>query len=514
MDSSQIAKKTKYNLLCGVLSQLISIVLGVLLPKLFLVNYGSEVNGLISSVTQIYAYISLVESGIGTAALQALYRTISIKNNKQTNAILSGVNYYYKRIGLVYLVFIALFAAIYPMLVDTDVPSATIVLIIVFIGLGNNINFFCQGKYKLLLQADGKNYVTVSTNTCVHIAVNISKILLICLGCDVVSIHIASFFINLSQTAYIYIHIKKHYNWINLSEEPDFQSIKQSRNVLVHQLSGLVFNNTDTIILTFACGLATVSVYSLYTLLFGMISTFLNTITESISFILGQSYHANKKIYLKLLSIYELFYMSLVFALYSIANIFIIPFVTLYTTGITDADYTSPLLPFFFIATYLLSCGRKTSNLTINFAEHFNLTQNRSILEAVINITVSIICVFRFGIYGVLIGTIAALLYRTNDMIIYANKKILHRSPWKTYRRWLVNLGMFIIVTVISKYIFAHIALDTYPRIILWAAISCVIIIPLFFVVASIFDKETFLAAKEMLSPYFKKLLSKLHKAH
>ncbi len=99
-------------------------------------------------------------------------------------------------------------------------------------------------------------------------------------------------------------------------------------------------------------------------------------------------------------------------------------------------------------------------------------------------------------------------------MISYTNKRIPDRSPWKTYRRWLVNLGLFIIVTIISKQIFTHVALDTYPRIILWAAISCVIIVPLFFVVASIFDKETFLAAKEMLSPYFKKLLSKLHKAH
>lgn len=512
MDSSQIAKKTKYNLGYGVLSQLITIVLGVLLPKLFLVNYGSEVNGLISSITQIYAYISLIESGIGTAALQALYRTISAKDNKQTNAILSGVNYYYNRIGWIYLTFILLFAIIYPQLVESNVPSVTIALIIVFIGLGNNINFFCQGKYKLLLQADGKNYVSVNTNACIHIAVNISKILLINLGFDVVSIHIASFFINLSQTAYIYLYIKKHYSWVDLSEKPDFQSIKQSKNVLVHQLSGLVFNNTDTIVLTFACGLTTVSVYSLYTLLFGMISTFLNIVTESISFILGQSFHTNKKIYLKLLNIYELFYMALVFALYSIAAIFIIPFITLYTMGITDADYTNPLLPFFFIATYLLSCGRKSSNLTINFAEHFNLTQTRSIAEAIINITVSVICVFQLGIYGVLIGTIAALLYRTNDMIIYANKKILHRSPWKTYRRWFVNLGMFIIVTIISKYVFAHIALDTYPRIILWAAISCIIIVPLFFVVAAVFDRETFIAAKEMLSPYFKKLFSKLHK--
>ena len=131
-------------------------------------------------------------------------------------------------------------------------------------------------------------------------------------------------------------------------------------------------------------------------------------------------------------------------------------------------------------------------------------------MESVINIVVSLVCVFQFGIYGVLLGTIAALLYRTNDMIIYANKKILHRSPWKTYRRWLVNLALFVVVTVLSKLLFTHILLNTYPRIILWAAITCIIVIPLFFAVASIFDRETYRHAKELVTPHLKRVWNKL----
>lgn len=95
-------------------------------------------------------------------------------------------------------------------------------------------------------------------------------------------------------------------------------------------------------------------------------------------------------------------------------------------------------------------------------------------------------------------------------MIIYANKKILNRSPWKTYRRWLVNLGMFIAFTLISKAVFAHVSLDTYPRIILWAAISCVVVIPAFFVAASLCDIGTYRYAKALLTPYLHKAWCKL----
>ena len=504
------SKNTKYNLLFGILSQVVSIILGVILPRLFLTSYGSETNGLLSSITQIYAYIALVEAGIGTASLQALYRTVGKKDQHGTNSILAAVNHYYKRTGVVYLFCILVFSVIYPLLVPTTIPKTTVILVIVFNGLGNVVNFFFQGKYKLLLQAEGKNYVITNLNTVIHIATNFAKIYFVAAGFDVVVVQIAAFAVNLLQMIYISWYIKKWYAWIDLSVTPDYTSIAQSKNVLIHQLSGLVFNNTDTIILTFICGLKTVSVYSMYVLLFGMVSTFLNTVTDSVSFVFGQTYHTDRKQYVQILELYELYYMALVFALYAVASCFILPFLFVYTRGVTDIDYVNAYLPYLFVSTYLLSCGRKSSNLTINFAEHFRLTQWRSILESVINIVVSLACVFQFGIYGVLLGTIAALLYRTNDMIIYANKKILHRSPWKTYRRWLVNLALFIAVTALSKLAFAHVALDTYPRIILWAAITCIVVIPLFFTVASIFDRDTYRYAKELITPHLKQVWNKL----
>ena len=149
----------------------------------------------------------------------------------------------------------------------------------------------------------------------------------------------------------------------------------------------------------------------------------------------------------------------------------------------------------------------------INFAQHFKQTQWHAIVESAINIGVSLLAVYKFGIYGVLVGTIAALLFRTNAMIIYANKKILHRSPWKTYRRWLLNLALFIGITLLSKVVFAHIALDSYFSIIVWAAVCCVVIIPFFFVTVSIFDRETYRFAKELLTPYAKSALAKLKRS-
>ena len=50
-----------------------------------------------------------------------------------------------------------------------------------------------------------------------------------------------------------------------------------------------------------------------------------------------------------------------------------------------------------------------------------------------------------------MIGTIVALLYRSNDIIIYANKKILNRIPKQSYITVVSNFTLFFIVVVIAN---------------------------------------------------------------
>ena len=56
--------RIKYNLLSGVLYQVVLIALSFLLPRLYLENFGSEVNGVLSTIKQIFVYMLLLESGV------------------------------------------------------------------------------------------------------------------------------------------------------------------------------------------------------------------------------------------------------------------------------------------------------------------------------------------------------------------------------------------------------------------------------------------------------------------
>ena len=131
----------------------------------------------------------------------------------------------------------------------------------------------------------------------------------------------------------------------------------------------------------------------------------------------------------------------------------ILPFVKLYTDGVTDLNYIDFFLPLLFCGIQILSGCRITSENLIKIAGHAKQTISRAVMEIVINLVASILLVQVIGVYGVLLGTILALLYRTNDMILYANHRILKRSSWRTYRTLITNFALFAIIALISHFV-------------------------------------------------------------
>jgi O-antigen/teichoic acid export membrane protein len=484
------AKKGVYNITFGLLSQIITIILGITIPRLFLVNFGSEMNGLLASINQMIVYLALLEAGVGTATITALYGPISRNDKKSISEILSATNKYYKKTGVYYLLMVIIFAFAYPFFVNTSIDRKTVIIVILLNGLVGVLNFFFQGKFFLLLQAEGKNYILTNLGIIVQILTSLSKILLLNMGYNIIVIQSVYLLFNLIQIFFVYHYINKNYKWLNLKLKPDFKAISQKNAVLVHQFSGLIFNNTDIIILTLFCDLKLVSVYTMYALLFRMVSTVLTNISVGLNYVLGQTFNSNRKRYIKMHDSFEVYYLTIAFALFTIANIFILPFMKLYTNGISDINYLDKYLPILFTTTFLLSICRNTPGKAIDFANHYKKTQLKSIIESSINLIASLILVNYFGIYGVLMGTIIALFYRTNDVIFYASRNILKRSPWITYRRSLINFGIFFIILLISNQI--SIDLSSYYYIFGWAALYCIIIIPLFLIVNSIVEKDIF----------------------
>ncbi|MBQ8322892.1 MAG: hypothetical protein IJX91_02880 [Clostridia bacterium] len=112
-------KKVKLNFIFGVIGQIITLIIGVLLPRLFIMSFGSEVNGFINSINQVFVYVSLLEAGVGTASLQALYIPVGKGDKNKINGILSATHRFYTKTAIGYLLIIVVLAFLYPLLIKT-----------------------------------------------------------------------------------------------------------------------------------------------------------------------------------------------------------------------------------------------------------------------------------------------------------------------------------------------------------------------------------------------------------
>lgn len=453
-------RKSIYNIIFAPLGQIIIVALGILVPRFILKNYGDETNGLIGAISQMFIYLNLIESGVGQAALQALFHPISKNDFVNSNKILSATSKYYKRLSKTYVIVVLIFAVVFPLLINVKNPDSLIIfgdsylaifLIILIQGMSNVVGFYFSETLKQVFIADGRNYIIVNITTFMHIIISIAKIILINSGVNIVILQLVYFGVAMIEfLVYRYI-ICKRYPWINTKDEQNSFILHQRRPFVVHEITNVIFNSTDILVLSIFCSLEIASIYIIYSLVFSSLNGIMSQLHNGLFFVLGHSYNENSKDYPKVHDMYDTYFTSLGFGIITVAYLLMNYFIVLYTKGLNGVNYYDKYLPMLFALIQLLSISRITSSSLIKLSGHIKQTIPQAIIEASINLTISIILVQIIGIYGVLIGTIISLLYRSSDMIIYSNKKILVRNPIKTFRISVVNFSIFFIISLISS---------------------------------------------------------------
>ena len=443
-------KRVVLNIAANLSYQLIIVVFGLILPRLYLVNFGSDVNGLDNTIRNIFAYLALLEAGVSLSAQYALYAPVSQGKTDEINAILAATRKFYLRSGVIYTAVTILFAFVYPLIVKTSVNYFTVCALILLYGIPGIVSFLLRGKYNAFLEVDGKRYIITNLMTITLIISNILRLVLLLFSDNLILVQVTYCLPSLIQMVFIMIYVKKHYPWINWHVKPNLESMAQKGSVLVHQISACIFSNTDTIIISIMCGMNYASVYAVYSLFFANFQRIITSFTNSLTFKFGQLYQMDRERFYKEFSAYETIYYTLMFISYTVITAFLMPVIRLYTKGVADAaiyDSTSILLTFS-ISTILSAVEVPLTQL-LYVAGRFDETRNQAVWEMIINIVVSLAATWKFGLVGCLIGTTAALFYRINALIIFSSKNIMNRHSFHTYKKVILNMVLFVAVLLV-----------------------------------------------------------------
>lgn len=474
------SKKALINLITSLLLQIVTATTGFILTRYFITIYSSTINGVVSSIRQFVNYISIVEAGVGMASIVALYSPLAAKNMNQINAILSGTRIFYKRSGYIFAVLITALAFIYPLIINNQATYLTGFLLVLILGGSGVTEFFIIGKYRVLLTADQKNYVVSLVQIIATIINVVVSVTFMKLGYHIITVQIVGTAIFVSRAILLTLYVKKRYSHINYHADPDMRAIDKKWDVLIHQVAGLVVNNTPIILLTLFSSLKEVSVYSVYFMVtyavYLVVTSFNNGLMGGFGDIISRNDLGALK---KSFRTYEYVYYAVLTWAYTCTGILLLPFISIYSQGFHDANYTRPIVAILFIFVGVANNVRVPPMTIINAAGHFRETRYRALTEAVINLTVSLILVQFYGVVGVLFGSICSFAYRTTDFILYTSRRLLKDSPKKTFHSLAINALLSMAGLVIFLVIFP-VRANTFYEWIEWAciiSIACFILI-------------------------------------
>ena len=144
---------------------------------------------------------------------------------------------------------------------------------------------------------------------------------------------------------------------------------------------------------------------------------------------------------------FETFYYALITIAYSICHIMIMPFIKLFTEGITDVNYNIPILGILFTLNGFLYNLKTPQGMMVMSAGMYKETKWRSLTQALIIVVFGVILSYKFKLVGVLVASCLANLYRDVDLLFYTPKKIIHIDVRQTLVKFLwIILAMLLII--------------------------------------------------------------------
>lgn len=439
-----------YNSISPLIYQATTIICGFILPRLILGHFGTEVNGLVNSITQFLGIIAFLELGVGAVVQSSLYKPLADNDNIAVSKVITSADKFFRRLGYVLAIYVIAMLFYYPYLVKQNFSFMFTATLIVAISVRSFAQYFFGIVNRLLLLADQKAYIQYIAQTLAVITNTLGCYILIAFDCSVQVVYGMTSVIFFLQPLAIHLYIKKYYT-LNRKIHYDVEPIKQKWNGIAQHIAAVILTGSDTVILTVFSSLVNVSIYAVYYLPMSGSRLIIMSMISGIMALIGNLWaKQDLKELRKVFAWTEWLIHTGTTLIFTLTAVLIVPFVQVYTHGVRDANYIQPLFGILLVAANSGHCLRLPYNIMILAAGHYKQTQHNYIIAAVINIVISIIGVKQFGLIGVTLGTMAAMVYQTVWMAWYNSKNFIQwpmKNFWKQMATDIATSVLFFILS-------------------------------------------------------------------
>lgn len=400
--------------------QLINIGMNFLIRYLLIKYIGVEWLGINATLTSLLSTFSLAELGISSVICFYLYGPIREENNAEINHIINIYRVLYKFIGGIFLTASLLSGFFIPHIL-TGVAITSGIYAVYFILVITSASTYFLAYRRILLEADQKQYVAKITDIFFELLCGVIQIILLVRLKNYVLFLTVNVFKLIGTNLFVYRKCGRIYPFLDIQKCKSgelLKTVKGMKDVFCIQIASYVYGSTDNLIIS----IFTSTVYVGYLSNYSMISNTIKSIVRSIMYpltpiignIVAKGSANNEKV----------FHLCTL-AGYALSGMFCIPIIVLTQTFISNifgyAYLLSIVIPILMVGDIALDIIQIPCCAFIKGSGLFRYENFTCIIGAVTNILFSLILVQKYGMAGVLGGTVLsqAVFFVLRSIVIF-----------------------------------------------------------------------------------------------
>ncbi len=457
-------KRVKRSFLNGFSSVIVLLLRSILLFAVrivFVKTLGKVLLGVDSLFTNILLALSLADSGINTAISFKLYEPIANKDYKYINTLMSFYKKIYNVLGLVVISIGLLILPFLNFIVKQDISHIYIIFILYLITAVST--YFISYK-NVLLAADQSDYESSIIVCSTYLLMYILQIVSLILFHNFIIFIIVKIIMTIVQQVLVNRKITKKYSMINFKSKDKLPKkevksmINSIKAMYMHKIGNYLVTGTDTIIISAnpSLGVALVGVYTSYISITGLIDNMLYKGLNGITASYGElSVTENTDAQENVFNIIS-FLSFILFGLFTTGFMFLLtPFIKLCFGTDFSLNYTILLI---LCINFFLVGNLKSIDVIKEATGTFISDRYAPLIQAAINLILSIILTIKLGLIGVVLGTlISTILVPLWNKPYIAYKNIFKKSPISYFKTQFIYILTLIINYIITYYILKNI---------------------------------------------------------
>lgn len=463
-------RNTKLLAIMSSLNLLVSSVSSIVIGRIILVYLGSEYNGINSIVSQFLMVISVFEGGFTTASIVAMMHPYEAGKIDEINQIFAETSFKFKRITTLYLSFGVLGAIGYGLIVRTNVQAAIVIAVLLIGVVSSAFNIGIVSKYRLVFQVAQKEHICAAITLCFTTIGQISMMVSLVLLRDIVFMRLIGMVCSIIGGAVVIGAFLKIFKIKRVAWDKK-NRITGTKDVVVGKVVGTIHSSSTTLFLSIFSSAAITSVYAVYNSVIHMITSVVNIGFSAPQNAIGQILQGeNERNKRTIIFDYQYVIILVLTVLFVPLSVLIVPFVKIYTQGITDIQYINYGLATLLVVSTYFQLLHVPSGICIYMSGSFDIAKKIQILAFLILVLSNLILGNLLGMYGFLISMMLCNLVLALCEIIYVHTKLVPKSLGHFLQIWIPNLLIAISLIAIFS-CFSH----KVNGVISWIVLACII---------------------------------------